>query len=248
MKTTKTFMPKALVIAAALLFAGSISACNKSEGGSSPPTTVGEGSASDGILGSIAGLFGGDSADGMAAPSDGIAVASSSGGGKAATFYKMFTSELFHMKAKTTAGGMEVLSETFVKGGMVATTTDMGGMTIRSIMRDGRVYSINDQTRTVISMAFSSSAGGSSEDALRTAGMVVTGSGTAQFNGKNLPYEEYSHESGSVKVRYFLDGNNLAGVRIITDKSTIDMIVLLMDKNVPNNVFDIPSGYQKIEM
>ena len=98
------------------------------------------------------------------------------------------------------------------------------------------------------SAAMGDPTGNSPEEPVRTAGMIVTGSGTARFNGKNLPYEEYSTRGSDVKVQLFLDGNNLAGMRTITGENTIDMIILALDQNVPNNVFDIPTGYQKIEM
>jgi hypothetical protein len=79
--------------------------------------------------------------------------------------------------------------------------------------------------------------------------MIVTGSGTARFNGKNLPYEEYSIAGESrVKSQFFMDGNNPVGIRTITGGQTIDMIILALDQNVPNSVFEIPAGYQRIEM
>jgi hypothetical protein len=76
----------------------------------------------------------------------------------------------------------------------------------------------------------------------------MTGSGTARFNGKNLPYEEYSAKGSDVKFQFFLDGNKPAGFRTIAGKETFDTIILALDQNVPNNVFEIPSGYRKVEM
>ena len=168
------------------------------------------------------------------------------GSGKTAAFFKMFTGKNYHLKAKSTFGGVETIVETFIKGDMIATSGEMGGISYRSIKRDNKVYVINDQARTV--MIFTATASNSPEEPVRTDGMVMTGSGTAQFNGKNLPYEEYSTKGSSVRIQLFLDGKKPAGIRTITSEATIDMIILVLDQNVPNNVFEIPAGYQKIEL
>jgi hypothetical protein len=73
-------------------------------------------------------------------------------------------------------------------------------------------------------------------------GMKPTGSGTAEFNGKSLPYQEYTDPSGD-KAQYFTDGDKLAGVRSATAGVNVDIVILELDQNVPDNVFDMPSGY-----
>ena len=73
--------------------------------------------------------------------------------------------------------------------------------------------------------------------------MSKTGDGTAEFNGKNYSYEEYSNDEGD-KVWYFMDGKDLVGIRNINDGVNIDIIILAIDQNVPNNIFDVPTGYQ----
>jgi len=215
------------------------------DGGSAQP------SGAAALFGSLlsSGTSGGGAKDGAAAPSGGA----SGGGtvlnsGKTAAFFSMFDSGTYHMKAKTTVGGMEVISETFMKGDMMATVGETGGMSYRSIKRDNLIYVINDETRTVMVMSISASLGSTPEEPVRTAGMLVTSSGTARFNGKNLPYEEYSTRGSDVKVQLFIDGNNLAGIRTIASGQTIDMIILALDQNVPNSVFEIPAGYQRIEI
>ena len=214
-----------IALAAAIGFsfaALSLTGCSKG-GGSSSPTAVGE--------------------SGNAEASGGAAL---SGGGKTGAFFNLLSSESYHMKVKTDIGGVEVISETFVKDGMMATSGDMGGLgqSYRSIYRDDRVYIIDDQAKTVMSIP--AAKGSSPGETVRTPGMIVTSSGTARFNGKNLPYEEYSAKGSSVKVQLFLDGKKPAGMRTISSEGTIDMIILALDQKVPNNVFDIPAGYQKI--
>ena len=154
------------------------------------------------------------------------------------------------MKTKTNFEGMEVISETYIKGDMVATVSEAMGMASRSVQRDNMTYVINDAARMVMVFPRSASSGNPSEEPVRTAGLVMTGSGTARFDGRNLPYEEYSLsiEDGSAKTQWFLDGNNLAGIRTITREMTVDMVILALDQNVPNSVFEIPAGYQRMEM
>jgi len=230
-------------------------------------TNAGDGGGTGGdtgsdLVGIIRGLFGGGG-NNSSPSAGGSTTAPSSGGTSSPTtapsgnilgartgaFFNIFDGKNYHMKTKTNFEGMEVISETYIKGDMVATVSEAMGMASRSVQRDNMTYVINDAARMVMVFPRSASSGNPSEEPVRTAGMVVTGSGTARFDGRNLPYEEYSLVGdSSVKLQFFLDGNNLAGFRAITSQMTIDMVVLALDQNVPNSVFEIPAGYQRMEM
>ena len=84
--------------------------------------------------------------------------------------------------------------------------------------------------------------------AVETSKMVFKGSGTANFTGKNLPYEEYTE--GSEKSQFFYDGNKLAGIRSISPgEGPVDTVISVLDQNVPDSSFNIPSsGYQVQDM
>ena len=226
-----------------------------------------------GIGGLLGRIFGGGGNKNSGEASGGSSSGDSSGGGatassggilgeKTAAIFGLFDSKNYHMKAKTTVEGMEIITETYMKGDMMATVSDMGSMSegyipemgdmsYRMVMRDGMIYIIYDGMKTIVSMPYTAS--NAPEEPVRTSGMLVTGSGTARFDGKNLPYEEYSLAGeSSVKVQFFIDGNKPAGFRTIIvtgrETKTIDMIILVLDQNVPNSMFEIPSGYQKMEM
>jgi len=170
----------------------------------------------------------------------------SSGDGKADPFFNTFNSGTYHMKAKTTVEGMEVISDSYVKDGMVATVGEMAGISTRTIIRDNKVYAIMDSLKMVY-VAPLESGDQSGKPPVQTAGMVKTSSGTARFNGKNMHYEEYSDEKGN-KVQIFLDGNELAGTRTIINGNIFsEMVVLALDQNIPANIFNIPRGYTLIE-
>ena len=150
------------------------------------------------------------------------------------------------MKFKTPIeGGKEMVMEYFFKGNMWTTLTGASGMNIRSIQRDKKVYNVIDEKRTVMVAPVT----GSSWEEPKSGAMIATRSGTAQFNGKNLPYDEYSIKGVSdFKLQLFIDGNKLAGIRNFTGKTTLDQIILVLDQNVPNSVFEIPAGYKRIDM
>jgi hypothetical protein len=203
-----------------------------------------------GVLGGLAGIFGGRS-DGSSGTTASPTTAPSGNilGAKTGTYFNLFDGKNYHMKARTNFQGMEVVTESYIKGDMIATVSETMGMTTRSVQRDNMIYVIMDATRSVMVMSRSASSGNPSEEPLRTAGMVVTGSGTARFDGRNLPYEEYSIAGDSnAKTQLFIDGNNLAGIRVIGSGQTIDMVILALDQNVPNSVFEIPAGYQMVEL
>jgi len=230
--THKAVLRTAGIIAIAaimgIFFGLSVTGCNRGGGGS------GEGG-------------GASASEDNAAKSTATAgVPGNLGRGKTAAFFKMFSGKNYHLKAKSTFSGRDVIVETFIKDDMIATAGETGGMSYRSIKRDNKVYVINDQAKTVMVMPISASSGNTPEEPVRTDGMLLTSSGIAQFNGKNLPYEEYSSTGSDVKIQLFLDGKKLAGIRTISGKTTIDMIILALDQKVPNSVFEIPVGYQRI--
>ena len=166
--------------------------------------------------------------------------------GRTEAFFKIFASGNYHMRARI-SGMDEAISdvETYVRGDRIATITSTLGQATRMVLRDNKMHVIMDAVKMIMVVPSDSQP---NTGAVETDRMRLTGSGNAAFNGKTLPYEEYSNPEG-YKTQYFLDGNNLAGIRsIIPRVGTIDLIILALDQNVPNNVFDIPSGYQVQDM
>ena len=158
---------------------------------------------------------------------------------KAASFIKMISSRTYHMKTKMVGGGMETDMEMWVKGDNAATVMESGGQRSRMIMRDNKLHMIDDTAKTIMVIPTSPD---SREDPVSIDGKM-TGSGTANFNGKNMSYEEYTDEDGT-KAWWFFDGSRLAGMRNFTSEGNIDIIVLALDQNVPANVFNLPTGYK----
>ena len=165
-------------------------------------------------------------------------------GPKTEPFLKIFASGNYHMKSSIAQGGIKADMEVFVKGGLTASLVSSQGETTRMVMKDNKTYMIMESAKMILVTAVQDA---SKTGAVETSKMAFTGSGTANFAGKNLPYEEYSE--GSQKNQFFFDGNKLAGIRSIINGETVDTVISVLDQNVPESVFNIPSsGYQVQDM
>ncbi|MCL2514267.1 MAG: hypothetical protein FWF08_10230 [Oscillospiraceae bacterium] len=170
---------------------------------------------------------------------------SPSGTGKA---FSYFNGGTFHMKAKSEVQGIQMEMEYYAKGSNMAVISEAGGEKTRMITRDGKIYVVMDESKSYIDYSENSmfSQSSSSKD-ISAEGKAMTGSGTAQFNGKNLSYEEYEINDSS-KQQYFFDGNDLAGIRTLTNEDTVDIIIVSIDKDVPDSIFEVPEGYEKMQI
>ncbi|WP_461247949.1 hypothetical protein [Treponema sp. R6D11] len=167
-------------------------------------------------------------------------------GPKTEQFLKTFTSDTYHMKSTMSGNGVKADMETYVKGGKTATVMSSKGETTRTVLKDKKTYTILDSLKMIMITAAQNTL---SNGAVDTNTLTYTGSGTAVFAGKNLPYEEYTVKTGG-KAQFFIDNNKLAGIRNITPgQGTVDLVILALDQNVPDSVFVIPSsGYQVQDM
>jgi len=163
------------------------------------------------------------------------------GAGKAAEYFNMLAGGNYHIKARLIAeDGAKMDMETFAKGDNIATTMSGGGETGRMVIKGKKLHIIMDSSK----MIMVSESKEAPSNNFQTDGMTYTGTGSAVFDGKTLPYEEYTNKEGD-KTQFFFDGSKLAGIRsLVKDGPKVDMIVLVFDKNIPANVFDIPTGYQ----
>ena len=159
-------------------------------------------------------------------------------GDKTAPFFKTFSSGTYHMKAKTVSGGTATEMELYYKGGMTAVAMVEEGESMRIVVKDKKAYMIFETSKMIL---IAPSQAADDFKGIEPDKIKLNGSGTAVFAGKSLPYDEYLETDGS-KTQYFVDGNKLAGMRSISKEGTTDTIISVLDQNVPNNVFDIPSA------
>jgi len=150
----------------------------------------------------------------------------------------------YHIKLIYIADEDEYSSEIFVKNGMTSEHMDIGGMEMRFIAKEGKVYTVLYDYELVFV-----------EDAtpddnigydINPDNMVYIGEGSGDFRGRTYRYDEYRGEDGS-QIFYYVEGGALKGIRTISDGETYDKEILAIDKNVPDDVFEIPEGFDVIE-
>ena len=142
-----------------------------------------------------------------------------------------------------TAGSMAV------DGEKAAYTTEMTveGEQIKSrmIMKDDKVYIINDESKTIMVMATSDE---DTDESVMTdyTGIVKVGSGRGEINGRNLPYDEYSDAEMEASVKYYYDGDKIYGYVTESERNKSTMIITNQKNSVPAGAFDLPDGYVQI--
>jgi len=167
--------------------------------------------------------------------------------GKAAQYFALMAGGTYHMQSKLEAAGVESITDTYIKDGMTAIETEAMGQKTRIVTRDNKSYTIMDATKMIMVSEVPADQASAAEEAEAIHAFVPTrsGEGTAEFDGKTLPYEEYGIE-GAVS-QYFFDGDRLAGIRSIAKGDTsVDIVILALDDNVPDSVFEIPTDYQEM--
>ncbi|MDR2687254.1 MAG: hypothetical protein LBB75_05835, partial [Oscillospiraceae bacterium] len=78
------------------------------------------------------------------------------------------------------------------------------------------------------------------------AAMRFIGSGRADLLGEELDYDKYSAEDYHAFL--FVKDGTLKGIRYAADGFTNDVEYLIMEKEVPDSVFDIPADYALAEI
>jgi uncharacterized protein YceK len=106
------------------------------------------------------------------------------------------------------------------------------------------LYVIDDENKMILKMPVDK------VDADLTSGMktdysniTLVGSGTGEFAGKTLPFEDYKEAATGETVRFFLDGDQVYGIFMEVDGATLEMVITNPTKEIPEGTFDLPKGY-----
>ena len=162
--------------------------------------------------------------------------------------FNIFTGNEYTMIANVIIDDIETSVETYLKNEMFSSIIESDGEIVRVVMRDEKVYVISNAERTV--MVLPLDMGSLFEMArVETDDMIYVGSGSAEFQGRILLFDEYTDESGSI-MQFYVDGNNLAGIRFLAgdyESEKVDMVIVELSDNAPDEVFEIPDDYEVMD-
>lgn len=161
---------------------------------------------------------------------------------------------VMHYKITVVSNGQSTDIDTTmaINGEQIAATTTTAGVKAHMIIKEKTFYLIDDTNKTYMKFssdtnsALSGSFKSVEDDKLNTAGIVYTGSGKDTINGKELNYEEYKTEDGT--IRYYLDGNKLYAIVAKSGENTMTMLVEELSDKVDASMFEIPSGYTEMKI
>ena len=158
-------------------------------------------------------------------------------------YFKELISGLYHMKIKMNGiPGMTGVMDIYAKDGMQATRLEGELGSMRVIHRDNKVYSIMESQKVYVVTDVKK---GMNASRIITDGMNYLSSGSAEFDGRELPYDEYSNKEGYT-MRLFTDGDKQVGLQNIYEDVVTEMVIIEMNKSIPEGIFDIPSDYREI--
>ncbi len=166
----------------------------------------------------------------------------------AASYIEILESEQYFMKYKSVlesedGSSMEMTVSMAMDGDNVASNSEGSGFSAKTVMKDNKVYTIDDASKTVIVMDNPEmpEADATAEEAVETEGLKYIGTGEED----GLVYEEYSVISGNVK--YYFDGDELVKIVTSSEGDSFTIEILELKKGFPKEMFDIPSDYQLME-
>jgi hypothetical protein len=184
---------------------------------------------------------------------DATTSAVSSGGEATASLIAWMMDGTFSYDYTMTSEGSE--GKTEGKGSMAVDGDKMGmatemtveGQNVKSriIVKDGVTYIVDDVNKYIMK----AQGGMNPTEGMMTdySGIVKTGEGTGEINGKTLPYEEYAESDTGAIVRYYLDGGQVYGIESEYEGYKTVMIITNPSNSVPAGAFDLPEGYTDME-
>lgn len=134
---------------------------------------------------------------------------------------------------------MEIENTMSVSGENMAMISKGEGFESTTIIKDGFVYMVDHNSKTVMKWAQSQE---SKSAKIPAADMEYLGTGKEE----GLVFEEYAAADGSVK--YYFDGKDLRKISFTNEGITVLMENIKMSKEVDNRLFEIPKGYQEVTM
>ncbi|HWQ89768.1 MAG TPA: hypothetical protein VN374_07335 [Desulfitobacteriaceae bacterium] len=151
---------------------------------------------------------------------------------------------LMHYKMTISQDGNSTEAEitTAVDGNSISSISVTNGVKSHIVIKDKTMYMLNDTNKTYTKITIPDTASTQSgSNKIDTNGLIYTGKGMATLNGKELNYEEYKTDQGT--IRYYFDGNKLYAIVVKSSGSEMVMTIIELSNNVTADMFEVPSGY-----
>jgi hypothetical protein len=150
----------------------------------------------------------------------------------------------FRLRARAEARSFSTIMDLYVKGNMVAMTVNMDSA-VRAIYRDGRNTLILDGSSEYMIVDDLGLAGLPGTSIVPDVSSALISTGTAHFDGKLLPYEEYRDTAGA-EIYFFFENDRLAGWQGIVNGEAAELIFIALESTVADSVFELPAGYTQV--
>ncbi len=143
----------------------------------------------------------------------------------------------YHMRSSSDG---HHFTDIYASGGKKATVMEADGKVTRVVFKDGKVYELDGSTKTYRVNEMPDVPGGkvANQDA------KFLKSDKAIFAGEMLEYSEYETAVGS-QMQVFVKDGAVKGIRTITAEEPIDIVYEVIDDEIPEDIFDIPTDYTK---
>ncbi|MCL2045322.1 MAG: hypothetical protein FWG88_02930 [Oscillospiraceae bacterium] len=224
-----------------------LSACNNNTGPSSSPSTTDANSQSETSSTNSESTTGNDSiVDTNDDDDDGGDTQQAGNDISAEPFIAIFDSGEYYFKGTVAVEDIETIVQTYIKDEKVAVVMEVEGLNMRVLVDGSLVYIISDDEESAMVMDVSMFGGNLDTYEVETEDLVYIGTGTAEFNGRVMRFDEYS-SGDSIVMQFFMEGNNLSGIRTITEGIEADLVILEFSGIVPDSVFEIPDHYTIME-
>jgi len=152
-----------------------------------------------------------------------------------------------HYTTDTKVDEKTIKSETemAVDGSNILMKTATDGINTRMIIKDKTIYVLNDAEKTYYKMTISDTGSGTTssvkDEKIDTSGITYAGKGKAELNGKEMDYEEYKTDKGT--IRYYFDNKKLYAIIIKSGEIETTLVIIELSNKVSADMFEIPTGY-----
>ena len=151
----------------------------------------------------------------------------------------------YTMEMEMEVEGMSVTTTSAVKGDMMYTKSNTGGVESIMIMKDGKQYVLDPSSKTciVMSMDIANTSEMFAEEAANYETAAETGS--VDIEGTTYDYEAFDVEG--VTAKYCFDGDEMKYIITSMEGEEYTIKIISMEKGADASLFEVPGDYTVME-